>query len=109
VRSTASRSTSAIFDGTRVTARPSALVRKSLADYTRDSGPRSKLWAVGTAIVVPNALLRGVMTAIHRLSPPKISVEALATYDEAVGWCHAKLAAAGVSPPWGGSGPRRAG
>ncbi len=94
-----------IFDGSLVTARPSALVRKRLADYTQESGPRSKQWAVGTAIIVPNALIRGVMTAIHWVAPPTIPVETVADFPAAIRWCSARLEAAGVTPPrFGASG-----
>ncbi|AKF11703.1 hypothetical protein [Sandaracinus amylolyticus] len=51
---------------------------------------------VAEAIVLPNPLLRGVMTAIHWIAPPKWPVQTFATRADALTWCQEQLAANGM-------------
>ena len=76
-----------IIDSRGVRERPNAIVRAKLAEYTARSKEASKQWALGTAVVVNNALLRSVITAIHWVAPSPIPVLAVATVSEAVDRC----------------------
>jgi hypothetical protein len=80
-----------IIDCRGVRERPNAIVRQKLAEYTARSQEASKQWALGTAIVVNNALLRSVITAIHWVAPSPIPVLAVATVSEGVDRCESWL------------------
>ncbi len=86
-----------IFDGRRVQTRPDALVRQKMAKFTNDTRDESKLWTLGTAIVVESALLRSVITAVHWVSPPSVPVEAVSTFDAAIDRARAWLQPAMLS------------
>lgn len=86
-----------LFDGTLADTLPDAVVRKKLAELTAHTGEASKRWAVGSAFVVTNAIVRGSITAIHWVSPPTIPTRVVATYDEGLAWCIGRLSAGGIA------------
>ena len=73
-----------LVDTTRMTAAPTARQRRSLADWqikTQDVGNRYNL---GIAMVVSSALIRGAMTAMNWLFPPKVRTEVMSDWAPAV-------------------------
>jgi hypothetical protein len=87
-----------IFDCRSVIERPGAVIRQKLAEYAEASGPMSARFALGSAIIVRNAVLRGVMTAIHWVAKPTIPVETVGSFQEATETCRGWLSAARISP-----------
>ncbi|NUO53021.1 MAG: hypothetical protein HOV80_29595 [Polyangiaceae bacterium] len=88
-----------VTDVSRVRARPDALVRKRLAEWTRSIEPRVVRLSKGDARVVDNALIRGAMTAISWLHQHPVKQEWFGNRDEAVAWAIERLEEAGVHVP----------
>jgi hypothetical protein len=49
------------------------------------------LWHQGAGLVLPNAFLRGIVTAAFWFVPPKYAHATFATHDEAFAWASARL------------------
>ena len=73
-----------IFDCLGVAARPDALIRQQMEKFTNDTRADSKLWTLGTAIVIGSPVLRGVITAVHWVAPPSVPAEAVGTFEQAI-------------------------
>ncbi|HEX3597591.1 MAG TPA: hypothetical protein VHU80_20925, partial [Polyangiaceae bacterium] len=54
--------------------------------------PHDLAYNRGSALVVPNAVVRGLVTAVFWLKQPRFPTECFSTYDEAVAWARARLA-----------------
>jgi hypothetical protein len=74
-----------LFDLTRA-AIPSALQRQKLAAHMQDNAARIRRWVLGIGIIYPNALTRGVVTAIFWIAPPPVPYRFFATRVEAAEW-----------------------
>jgi hypothetical protein len=70
----------------------SATQRKMFADHLKRFEAHDVAHNQGSAIVVPSAVLRGIMTAVFWLSPPKFPNQAFASIDAAMLWARQKLA-----------------
>jgi hypothetical protein len=81
---------------------PHAGQRKLVVDNAREHEPMLRKWVVGNAVVAPNPLMRGVLTAICWLSPSSAAATACATMSEALDVATRALAARGLAIP-----PRR--
>ncbi len=88
-----------VTDVSRVRARPNALVRQRLAEWTRSIEPRVVRLSKGDARVVDNALIRGAMTAISWLHQHPVKQEWFSNREEATAWAIQRLEEAGVSIP----------
>jgi hypothetical protein len=64
--------------------------RKMMSDHLARFEPHDLAYNRGSAIVVPNAFLRGIVTAVFWLRPPRFPHESFATRDEAIRWASAK-------------------
>lgn len=49
---------------------PEAATRRRIADWNNGIEARARRYTIATAVIAPNSLLRGAMTALHWLSPP---------------------------------------
>lgn len=65
--------------------------RKLFADHLKRFETHDVQYNQGSAIVVPSAMLRGVMTAVFWMSPPKFPNRAFATRKEAIAWAQERL------------------
>lgn len=76
----------------------SARARKAITDWANSPEVRRKSGelCVGSSTVVPNAVTRGVMTALLWVWKPSTEHHIAPNSDEAVDWCMGRLAAAGV-------------
>ena len=103
--------TDAQFDGyleklTRITMRlePRALIydasasgatppshRKKMAEWMKRYEAQVRAGTVGTAFVLPSAIMRGVLTAILWVQPMACPHAVVATVAEAKAWCQARL------------------
>ena len=84
--------------------------RKQVADWSNSSRVRQKSaeLCVGSATLARDALSRGALTAVLWLFKPASPHEVVATPEEGVDWCIAKLRAAGVALPRSAAGLRAA-
>lgn len=65
--------------------------RRIFGDHLQRFEPHDLAWNQGSAIIVPNALLRGVVTAVFWLKPPRFPHESFKTKDEALRWASERL------------------
>jgi hypothetical protein len=73
-----------VNDGMSVKSVMSASQRKLIADAAKAHTEMSRRWCLGGATVVPNAIMRGVVTAITWVAPPAYKLTLHATLPEAV-------------------------
>lgn len=65
--------------------------RRILGDHLERFEPHDLAWNQGSAIIVPNAVLRGIVTAVFWLKSPRFPHESFRTKAEAVAWATARL------------------
>jgi hypothetical protein len=63
---------------------PSPVARKALADWSERFEPELRRLALGSAIVIDSALIRGGLTALFWLAPPPYPQQVVATKLEAI-------------------------
>ena len=80
---------------------PDAKVRNLIAENTKRMDPLTAKYNVGTALVMKSSLARGVLTAIHWLSPPAYRFATVATPQQGVEFLHECLSRAGLPVPPG--------
>lgn len=78
---------------------PPAKQRRVFADHLKRFEPHDMAWNRGSAIVVPNAVIKGALTAVFWMAPPKFPNQAFANFDDALAWARAQLAAPMVGRP----------
>ena len=83
-------------DTTKLRAVPSAAQRKRIADWQQEIEPLSGRFNVGSAMVIPNTLIRGALTAINWVNSPVSPQFHASSLVEGYDWCVAQLAAAGI-------------
>jgi len=69
------------------------LHRRMQADWMRDRAMLIRLFNVGTALVIPSMVQRGVLTAILWMQPMPCPHYTCENAPEAIRWCRAQLAA----------------
>lgn len=87
-----------VVDGRRAE-RPDALVRRFWAESAQKPSAGATKYLRGTLVVIDNAILRGVLTAVGWVSPQAREFEVMATIDEAIDEARKRLEAAGCSLP----------
>jgi len=75
-----------IVDARRMTSAPSAKVRRMIAEWEATHGDRGSRYNRGVAFITESALIRGAMTALHWISPPKVPTTYHATMESARTW-----------------------
>lgn len=80
-----------VIDLSNVTSAP-ATQRKALGEHLKSCEAFSARWNAGSALVVPNAWLRGLVTAVFWVSPPKYPTELFSNASEAERWATRQLA-----------------
>jgi hypothetical protein len=88
-----------ITNGVSIRNLPSAGQRKLIAELARDRAAQAREWCIGSAVVLPSAVARGVMTAITWLAPPVNEQTFHETYDEALREAVRALQAKGIVVP----------
>lgn len=81
-----------VIDLSNVTKAP-ATQRKALAEHLKRFGELSEGWYAGSALIAPSPWLRGVVTAVTWLSPPKFPYQLFSEPIEADRWAKKQLAA----------------
>jgi hypothetical protein len=85
-----------ITDASAVASLPGAKVRGAIADWAKGIEPMAKRYQVANALVVPNPLARGVLTAVHWLAPPIVPTLVCATMGEGLAFLVEHAARAGL-------------
>ncbi len=82
-----------------------ATQRQIVADHERITQPYAIKYNVGTALIISSTWVRGLLTAVHWVAPPKYPVEVFGGRESADPWARARLAAAltktSLAPPHG--------
>ena len=78
--------------------------RRRYAVWLNENRARLERLNRGTALVVPNPILRALARAVLRLAPPPTEVHFCATIAEAFAWCEARLGATASFAPHGAMG-----
>jgi len=73
-----------ITDATACRELPNAMVRKALADWSKEFDPLMKQYTLGSAIVITSPLVRGGLTALFWLAPPPYPQQVVPTLPEAI-------------------------
>jgi hypothetical protein len=90
-----------ITDGMSIKSFPTSAQRKLIADLSREHEARSRRWCVGGATVLPNAVARGVVTAVTWLAPPVYKLTYHESFADALDEAVRALAARGITVPEG--------
>ena len=88
-----------LITDTFATARPSPSARKRIAERTEALGPDLQELTIGSYLVVENALIRGVITALAWLHAPLAETVPLGSPALAIGAALRDLDAAGIPRP----------
>lgn len=86
-----------IVDARRMTRAPSAKVRRMIADWEQANGDLGSRYNRGVAFVTESALIRGAMTALQWISPPRVPTVYEATMESARVWARTQLGEAARS------------
>jgi len=73
--------------------------RKLFAEHLKRFEPHDANYNCGSAIVLSNAWLRGIVTAIFAVSPPKFPNRTFASIEEGLKWAKEQYAAKIAAPP----------
>jgi 1,2-phenylacetyl-CoA epoxidase PaaB subunit len=71
--------------------RANAKQRRAFAEHLQRFEPHDVLWNGGSALIVPSAWLRGLVTAVFWISPPKFPHQAFAKRSDALEWAQLQL------------------
>lgn len=88
-----------ISDVTRTRELPTAVVRRALADWSTRNEALMKQFAVGSAIVIESAMIRGGLTALFWLAPPPYPQQVVATIGEGLDVVERYYATTGRTAP----------
>lgn len=70
-----------------------ATQRRLFAEHLKHFEPHDIAYNRGSALVIPNSMVRGIVTAVFWLSPPKFPNKAFDTREAALSWAAERLAA----------------
>jgi len=71
--------------------RANAKQRRAFAEHLKRFEGHDVLWNAGSALIVPSAWLRGLVTAVFWISPPKFPHQAFARRTDALEWAQLQL------------------
>ncbi|HKU41416.1 MAG TPA: hypothetical protein VJR89_24835 [Polyangiales bacterium] len=73
--------------------------RRLFGEHLKRFESHDKAYNQGSALVVPNTFVRGIVTAVFWLNPPSFPNQCFATPEAAREWAAEQLKAAGVTMP----------
>lgn len=69
----------------------SPVQRKVFADHVKSFEPFDVKYTAGVAAIVPNALMRGLVTAVYWLTPPKFPNRVFSRRSDGISWLMERL------------------
>jgi len=69
----------------------SPMQRRLFAEHLKRFEAHDVKWTAGVGLIVPNAFIRGLVTAVHWLTPPKYANQAFKRRVDALDWVRARL------------------
>lgn len=88
-----------VVDALGIKELPSALVRRAITDWMQRVESIGQRYTLGMAMATPSAIVRGAMTAVNWVVPPKIPMSYEPTMAAAVDWAIARLESANEHVP----------
>lgn len=85
-----------VIDTMNVSELPTALVRRTITDWMKTSEDLGARYMQGMALASSSAIVRGAMTAVNWVVPPRVPMVYEASLEAAVTWAIAKLDETGV-------------
>ncbi|MCU0656905.1 MAG: hypothetical protein MUF64_17115 [Polyangiaceae bacterium] len=85
-----------LLDATLVSSIPSARTRTALGEWAKRTEARLVGVQAANALVIPQGLARGAITAIHWIAPPKVPTMVCATVEEGLRFLEPHALAAGL-------------
>ena len=79
-----------VFDGTNARGQP-ASQRRMMAEWIKANRATLQSKCVALALITPNPLVRGLVTAIFWVSPPPVEHAFFSSLQEGVSWAEAKV------------------
>lgn len=73
--------------------------RKLFSEHLKRFEPHDLAYNQGSALLVPNPFVRGIVTAVFWLKPPRFPNECFSTIEEAREWALLQLQTGGVTAP----------
>jgi hypothetical protein len=73
--------------------------RRLFSEHLKRFEPHDLAYNQGSALLVPNTFVRGIVTAVFWLKPPSFPNECFATIEDARAWAERQLLAVGVTAP----------
>src|SRR5262245_2821591 len=73
--------------------------RRIFGEHLKRFEPHDKAYNQGSALIVPNTFVRGLVTAVFWLNPPSFPNQCFATAGDARIWAEQQLKSAGVAMP----------
>lgn len=65
--------------------------RKTFAEHVKSFEPFDMKYTAGVAAIVPNPLMRGLVTAVYWITPPKFPNRVFARREEGITWLRKQL------------------
>ena len=84
---------------------PSAVQRRAFAEHLKRFEAHDVAYNQGSALIAPNAVVKGVLTAVFWLAPPKFPHQAFANEADAARWAQGRLDAQRARPSPGMGAP----
>jgi hypothetical protein len=73
--------------------------RRLFSEHLKRFEPHDLAFNQGSALMVPNTFVRGIVTAVFWLKPPRFPNECFGTLEEARAWAEQRLQAGGLTAP----------
>lgn len=85
-----------LIDASKLESLPDANVRRALGEWSKAIDAPTRRYQVANALVVPSAMARGVLTAIHWIHPPPMPTLVCATVAEGIAFVRGHARDAGL-------------
>jgi hypothetical protein len=86
-----------VVDATPISELPTAIVRRAITDWMKRVEVLGEQYMLGMAMVTSSSIVRGAMTAVNWIVPPRVPMTYEPTLEAAVKWSIERLEAGGVA------------
>jgi hypothetical protein len=92
----ARRTFTLVVDATPISELPTALVRRTITDWMKRMESVASPLMLGIALVTSSAIIRGAMTAVNWVVPPRVPMAYEPTLDAGIAWAITRLESRGL-------------